>query len=147
MIDPCPAGDIREKGKWWCLYKQRGMSMSYSYDLINWVYQGHAECGENVCVLPWEGGYRIYNSPENGVGCLLTKDFTAWEREAPLTLGQEQWPWASSRLTAGFVLDGREEPGVGKYLMFFHGDEPHAFPFCASLGLAWSDDLTTWHYR
>ena len=67
-----------------------------------------------------------------------------------LTLGQAEWPWAQGRLTAGFVLDLRGEPAVGKALMFFHGSEysetdPRGgFDNFASIGLAWSDGLKTW---
>ena len=38
-----------------------------------------------------------------------------------LTLGQEGWPWAEERLTAGFILDLRDDPAVGRCLLFFHG--------------------------
>lgn len=163
MIDPYVVEDIHQPGRYLVFYKQHPrdvaprrtetgypveyMCYSSTNDLKHFRYEGYVECGENVCVIPWEDGYRIYNSPQNGVACLKTKDFITYEREATLTLGQEHWPWASSRLTAGFVLDARDVPGVGKYLMFFHGDEPGAFPFCASIGLAWSDDLITWQYR
>jgi hypothetical protein len=49
------------------------------------------------------------------------------------------------------VLDLRDRPEVGKYVMFFHGstrtgvaeNEPHGE---SSLGLAWSDDLTHWSW-
>ncbi len=162
MIDPYILEDIHEKGLYLVFYKQpprdfiprktetgypvECMSYSSTRDLKHFQYEGYTECGENVCVISWEGGYRIYHSPQNGVGCLLTRDFKTYTPEPPLTLGQAQWPWAK-RLTAGFVLDGRDIPGVGKYLMFFHGDEPDAFDFQASIGLAWSDDLITWQYR
>jgi hypothetical protein len=55
-------------------------------------------------------------------------------------------------LTAGFVLDLRKEPTVGKCLMFFHGstyaekDPRGGFDNFASLGLAWSDDLEHWQW-
>ena len=163
MIDPYIVRDVHDPERYLVFYKQHPkgvegrktetgypveyMCYSSTRDLVHYQYESYVECGENVCVLPWKDGYRIYNSPQNGIGCLLTKDFTTYEREAPLTFGQADWPWAASRLTAGFVLDGRNEPGVGKYLMFFNGDQAGAFPFCASLGLAWSDDLTHWHYR
>ena len=32
MIDPYLIEDKDEKGKWWCFYKQNGVSMSYTYD-------------------------------------------------------------------------------------------------------------------
>ncbi|MHC4086660.1 MAG: hypothetical protein ACYSU5_15855 [Planctomycetota bacterium] len=34
MIDPYLIKDKDEPGKWWCFYKQNGVSMSYSYDLL-----------------------------------------------------------------------------------------------------------------
>jgi hypothetical protein len=56
------------------------------------------------------------------------------------------------RLTAGCVLDLRHEPEIAKYLMFFHGGGPgktrtqdNAYANC-SIGIAWSDDLITWHW-
>ena len=163
MIDPYIVRDIHDEGRYLVFYKQhpKGMPhdktdtgypveyMCYSStrDLKHFQYEGYVECGENVCVLPWQEGYRIYNSPQNGVACLLTKDFIHYEREAPLIFGQKEWPWAQERLTAGFVLDGRNEPGVGKYLMFFNADAPEHFPFCASVGIAWSDDLVNWQYK
>ena len=62
-----------------------------------------------------------------------------------ITLGQEKWPWAQGRITAGFVLDMTNHPEFGKYLMFFHGsgpeDEETMFDHHASIGLAWSDDI------
>ena len=68
----------------------------------------------------------------------------------PITLGQKEWPWAQGRLTAGFVLDLRNEAAVGKYLLFFHGtgpeDESVIFNTHACLGLAWSDDLSRWDW-
>ena len=37
--------------------------------------------------------------------------------------GGHRWPWATGRLSAGFVLDLRHDPTVGKALMFFHGSD------------------------
>jgi hypothetical protein len=49
------------------------------------------------------------------------------------------------------VLDLRAEPGIGRYLMFFHGSSPAGCALQevhghASLGLAWSDDLVHWEW-
>ena len=85
--------------------------------------------------------------PENGIACQLIRDFRHFSQEETLLLGQAAWPWAQERLTAGFVLDGRDEPGLNKYLLFFHGDESRRFPWCASIGIAWSDDLLHWEFR
>ena len=66
-----------------------------------------------------------------------------------ITLNQENWEWAKGRLTAGMVLDLRNEPEVGKALLFFHEtgpeDERVVFDQYACIGFAWSDDLENWH--
>ena len=54
-----------------------------------------------------------------------SRDLENWDDVGrPITLGQQDWPWAGGRITAGFVLDLRKDPAVGKYLMFFHGTGP-----------------------
>lgn len=162
MIDPYIVEDIRTPGKYLVFYKQHPknvphrrtdtgypveyMCYSSTWDFKRYQYEGYMESGENVCVLPWGNGYRVYNSPQNGVGCFITEDFVSRREEPLLTLGQSHWLWAAQRLTAGFVLDGTKNPDIGKYLMFFNGDQPDSFPFCASVGLAWSDDLQNWSY-
>jgi len=151
MIDPYLVQDLQEPEKWWCLYKQNGVSMSYSYDLEHWIFHGHTESGENVCVLPYEDSYLIFHSPQNGIGVMQTKDFKQFSEFAPLiTLGQDQWEWARGRITAGFVLDLTKVPEYGKYIMFFHGsgpqDERVDFNTHASVAYAWSDDLKHWYW-
>jgi len=149
MIDPYLITDKDESGKWWCLYKQNGASISFSYDLKSWTYFGRVEAGENVCVLVEDDDYVLFHSPKNGVGVKRTQDFQTWDDCGLLTLGQAEWPWAAGRLTAGHVLDVRDE--FGKYVMFFHGSnaegtqerETHGH---ASLALAWSDDLKHWEW-
>jgi hypothetical protein len=151
MIDPFLLEDKDEPGKWWCFYKQNGVSMSWSRDLRTWTYSGHANAGENVCVLVEGDEYILFHSPRNGIGVKRSRDLKEWRDGGLLTLGQQDWPWAQRRLTAGFVLDMRKEPGVGRYLMFFHGDtgegpktnEAHGQ---GTLGLAWSDDLLHWDW-
>jgi hypothetical protein len=54
-------------------------------------------------------------------------------------------------LTAGFVLDLRKDPSVGKVLMFFHASRfpertGRGFWRNCSIGLAWSDDLVRWQW-
>lgn len=51
MIDAYFIEDKNESGKWWCFYKQNGVSMSYSYNLHDWTFWGHTDSGENACVL------------------------------------------------------------------------------------------------
>ena len=153
MIDAYFVEDKDEPGKWWCFYKQNGASMSWSRDLETWHYAGRVDSGENVCVIVRNQYYYLFHSPGNGVGIKRSPDLKHWENWGDrITLGQEDWPWAETRLTAGFVLDMRDHPEVGKYLMFFHGVGPgaertieNAFADC-SIGIAWSDDLCTWNW-
>lgn len=148
MIDPCLLRDKDDPGKWWCFYKQNGVSMSWSRDLKTWTYAGRTSGGENACVLVDGADYLLFHSPDNGIGIKRSVDLKTWRDEGLLTLGQKDWDWAKGRLTAGFVLDLRNEPAIGKCIMFFHGsgpeDERTMFDNFASLGLAWSDDLKNW---
>jgi hypothetical protein len=153
MIDPYLIQDKDEPGKWWCFYKQNGVSFSWSYDLENWTYGGQTPCGENVCVHIDRGEYLLFHSPANGIGMKRSPDLKQWRDIGEvITLGQENWRWAETRLTAGCVLDLRREPTIGKYLMFFHGGGPGKIRTQdneyanMSIGIAWSDDLTTWHW-
>jgi predicted GH43/DUF377 family glycosyl hydrolase len=151
MIDPYLIESKDEPGKWWCFYKQNGVSLSYSYDLCNWTYYGNESAGENVCILRVQDQYVMFHSPENGIGIMRSDDLKNWTHDEPvLTLGQQQWEWAQGRITAGFVLDCREVEGIGKFLMFFHGsgpeDEQEIFDTHACIGIAWSDDLIEWNW-
>ena len=152
MIDPYLLADKDVPGKWWCLYKQNGISISSSSDLVTWTPQGRVDAGENPCVVVDRNEYVLFHSPANGIGIKRSNDLKAWRDEGVLTLGQKQWPWAQGRLTAGFVLDLRRDPSVGKALMFFHGstypetDRRGGFDNYASIGVAWSNDLKNWDW-
>lgn len=150
MIDPCLVDDRGRSGKWWCFYKQNGVSISSSPDLADWTYFGNAEAGENACVIPDGDEYVLFHSPENGIGMKRSRDLKHWRDEGVFYLGQENWPWAQGRLTAGFALDLRRDPAVGKVLLFFHGsgpeDERTLFDTHASIGLAWSETLGDWRW-
>ena len=87
----------------------------------------------------------------NGIGVRRAKDVAHWRPCGVWTLGQADWPWAQGRLSAPHVLDLRDRPEVGKYVMFFHGSTRAGVaenePFGeSSLGLAWSDDLAHWSW-
>ena len=151
MIDPYLVEDKDEPGKWWCFYKQHGVSLSHSRDLKTWTYAGRWRAGENVCVLVDGGEYVMFHSPGNGIGVKRSKDLKHWRDVGLITLGQKQWPWAAARLTAGFVLDLRKQPAVGKAILFFHGSSKagmamHRAHGHGILALAWSDDLAHWHW-
>ena len=95
----------------------------------------------------------MFHSPHNGIGMKRSSDFKQWRDVGKLiTLGQKDWSWAETRLTAGCVLDLRGEPTIGKYLMFFHGGGPgkkktqeNTYANC-SIDIAWSGDLKTWRW-
>jgi len=123
MIDPFLVHD--DQGVWWCFYKQQGASISRSRDFKTWEYIGRTDAGENVCVIKDGTRYLMMHSPQNGLGFKVSNDLRHW-RALPglITLDQKQWSWAKGRLTAGFLLDGRTIPGVGTWLLFFHGSGP-----------------------
>lgn len=151
MIDPYLIEDRDEPGKWWCFFKQNGASRAWSRDLLTWTYTGHFPAGENVCVIRDGAGYVLFHSPSNGIGVKRSQDLINWRDDGLLTLGQAEWTWAKDgRLTAGFVLDLRRDPAVGKALMFFHAsalpEKAGGFWANCSLALAWSDDLKTWSW-
>lgn len=151
MIDPYLIESREELGKWWCFYKQNGVSLSWSYDLSHWTYYGHENAGENVCIVPLDDRYLMLHSPENGIGLMTSPDLMRWTPMGTLlTLGQRQWDWARGRITAGFLLDCRQVEGIGRYMLFFHGTGPEGedviFDTHACIGIAWSDDLEHWSW-
>lgn len=152
MIDPYLLMDKDQPGRWWCFYKQNGISISNSPDLKTWTPAGRTDAGENPCVIVDRNEYVLFHSPPNGIGVKRSGDLQLWRDEPAVFLDQPNWPWARGRLTAAFVLDLRREPKVGKALMFFHGsrypetDARGGFDNHASLGIAWSDDLHTWRW-
>jgi acetyl esterase/lipase len=155
MIDPFLLRDKDTPGQWWCFYKQDGhMHASLSTDLKTWTPgpAGIAE-GENACVLVQDNEYVFFYAPANGVGVKRGSGLGRMREDTqPLVFGQKNWPWAETRLTAGYVEDLRHVPGVGKYVMVFHGMGPGKTKTDAntnancSIGIAWSEDLQTWHW-
>lgn len=156
MIDPFILEDQHENGKWWIFYKQKGASRSYSYDLKHWTYDGHMAAGENICIVPQNGAYIMFHSPNNGIGIKRSKDLATWVDDVRLiTLGQHQWDWAKGRITAGFLVDMNQTPTAKtdyRYLLFFHGSGPATelagdFDKNASIGVTWSNDLVNWRWK
>lgn len=147
MIDPYL---LSADGRYYCFFKQDGVSCSVSDDLRRWEYAGHVEGGENVCIVRDGDGWLMVHSPANGIGFKRSRDLRSWEDVGGTLLGAPGWTWAQGRITAGFVLDLRDCPEVGKALLFFHGtgpeDERVVFDTRACVGLAWSDDLRDWSW-
>jgi len=152
MIDPYLVEDKDEKGKWWCFYKQNGVSLSWSKDLKEWNYFGNTAAGENVTVLVQNDEYIMLHSPHNGIGIKKSQDLVSWEDWGPLImLNQENWNWAKGRITAATIVDLRNVKTIGKYIMFFHGSGPKTekdgdFDRNSSIGIAWSNDLLNWNW-
>jgi hypothetical protein len=154
MIDPFILEDKDEPGKWWCFFKRDGASYSYSYDLKNWTYAGRTEAGENIYAWVENDEYYIMHSPERGMGIKRSRDMKNWEEVVnpeDLVLDQDNWEWGSQRVTAGHIVDLRDDPRVGKYLLFFHGQGPspkttEIIHSGTDMGIAWSDDLITWDW-
>lgn len=152
MIDPFLFEDKDEVGKFWCFFKQNGVSMSYSYDLVNWIFQGNTKAGENVCVLVENDEYVLFHSPQNGIGIMRSSDLKKWEHWGKtITLGQNKWKWAQGRITAGVVVNLTTVEEIENYVMFFHGSGPLSenegdFDKNASIGIAWSKDFLNWNW-
>lgn len=152
MIDPFIIEDKEEKGKWWCFYKQNGVSISYTFDFQEWTFYGYTESGENVCIMEREDDYIMFHSPSNGIGMKRSLDLMNWEDFGEIiTLGQKEWNWAKGRVTAGTVIDLRSVNRLGKYIMFFHGSGPRTenegdFDKNSSIGLAWTENLSNWDW-
>lgn len=151
MIDPYLLRDKDDPTLWWCFYKQNGVSISRSRDLRRWEYVGRTECGENVSAVVRDGECLLMHSPgADGMGLLASPDLHHFRELAPerIVLGYPAWPWARRRLTAGTILDARAEPGLGVYLLFYHGSAElagcHEHVSASTLGLAWSHDLCQW---
>ena len=150
MIDPYLIYD-EKLGLWNCFYKQSGVSRSVSRDLVHFEYRGRIEGGENVSILPYGDGYYMFHSPRNGIGVKFSRDLENWEDTGTLlTFGQSEWSWAMGRITAGVAVKAKYGE-CDVYIMFFHGtgpeDERVIFDTHAGLGVAWSFDLSEWHYR
>jgi len=150
MIDPFLMEDKDEPGKWWCFYKQNGVSLSWSRDMEHWTYFASYGAGENICVVVNNDEYVMFHCPDMGIDVWRSPDLVSWAPQESILLGAQDWDWAKGRLTAGFVLDLRDQPEIGKFLMFFHGtgpeDERTMFDNYASIGIAWSDDLREWNW-
>ena len=155
MIDPFLLRDKDEPGRWWCLFKQAGkLRSAASPDLKTWVPTDVVLAyGENPCVLVDHREYVLFYAPRNGVGVKRSADLRNWREEGPpITLGQKDWPWAETRLTAGYVEDMRDVPGVGKFVLVCHSMGPGKIRTDAntnagcSIVIAWSEDLKTWRW-
>jgi hypothetical protein len=155
MIDPFLMADKDTPGKWWCFFKQNGkIFASTSMNLKEWTFhETPIVPGENPEVIADHGDYLMFFSPGNGTGVLRSNDGVSWsEDQPPIILGQKDWPWAETRITAGYVADMRNVPGVGKYVIVCHSMGPgktrtnrNILANC-NIVIGWSDDLKHWKW-
>ena len=149
MIDPFLLKDKDDDGKYLLFFKQNGVSMSYSRDLVNWTFCGSAEGGENACVLVKDNKYILLHSPENGIGIKESEDLSCWSDKGTLYLNQNEWDWANGRLTAAFAMEARGGTKY-RYVLFFHGSRlecPPEIHGAASLAIAFTDDFKKFYYE
>jgi hypothetical protein len=155
MIDPFLLADKDIPGRWWCFFKQKGhVFASTSTDLKTWKFHPDpiAE-GENPEVIVDRGDYVMFYSPGNGTGVLRSHDGVQWHQDQPaIVLGQKDWPWAETRITAGYVADMRNVPGVRAYVFVCHSMGPgkarsnqNVLAHC-NIVIGWSTDRVHWNW-
>ena len=146
MIDPYIIKS-KDEEKYYLMFKQNGVSMSHSYDLKNWEFEGFYEGGENACVIIKDDEYYLIHSPDDGIGIKKSKNLRTWEDLGVTKLGKDRWRWASGRLTAGFMMEA-PQGFHHKYILFFHGSKKEIEPEThggASIGIAFTDDLKNYY--
>ena len=146
---------VAHDGRYWCLYKTSGrLGLLVSDDLDSWEEASphrpvlgpedtpDGATVENPCVIACGDEYLLIFAPcrpGRGVGVARSDDLIHWHDVR--YLGFPPLAWAPNGPTAAMVLDARDE--LGYWLMAFHGETDQAHG--AALGLAWSDDLCSWH--
>jgi hypothetical protein len=155
MIDPFLLADKDVPGKWWCFFKQNGrVFAATSFDLKTWTFHPDPIVeGENPDVIVDHGDYLLFYSPGNGTGVLRSHDGIRWHQDqAPIVMGQKNWPWAETRITAGFVADMRTVTGVHAYVLVCHSMGPgkarsnqNVLANC-NIVIGWSTDLLHWEW-
>lgn len=147
MIDPYIFRDKDDFKKFYLFFKQNGVSMSHSSDLLHWEFDGFSEGGENACVIVKDDEYYLIHSPDDGIGIKKSRNLREWEDLGITKLGKDHWEWASGRLTAGFLMEAPEGFSY-KYILFFHGSKKEIEPEThggASIGIAFTDDLKNYY--
>jgi sucrose-6-phosphate hydrolase SacC (GH32 family) len=145
MIDPFV---FRYQDEYRLFFKQNGVSVSRSSDLKHWEFMGHTDGGENACVIKDGDRYLLLHSPQNGIGIKTSYDLTKWKDIGTYTLEQQNWEFASGRLTAAFAMPTVLECGY-RYIVFFHGSRADSFPEThgsASLAFAYTNDFETYFF-
>ncbi len=144
MIDPYI---LEKNNKYYLFFKQNGVSLAVSDNLVDWEYLGHSDGGENACVIEHDGKYLLIHSPAHGIGFKESEDFENWVDFGTTTMGFElERP--RCRLTAGFAANSGEDCRY-KYLIFYHisenrNPETHGN---AGLYLSFTDDFEKFYHE
>ena len=149
MIDPYVIEDKNDAGRFLLLFKQNGVSISESRDLVNWKYLVSIDGGENACVLNLSDGYLMLHSPENGIGVMTSENLTDWKELGVILPPETKEPWASGRLTAAFAMKNPSTSVKHKYIVFFHGSRADSYPEthgAASLAMYYTDDFREFEF-
>ena len=145
MIDPYI---FQKDGEFLLFFKQNGVSVSRSADLLEWHFVGAVDGGENACVIEENGRYILIHSPENGIGIKESYDLKTWQDVGVYTLEQDKWEFASGRLTAAFAMRTLGDSPY-QYIVFFHGSRADSVPEthgAASLAFAYTNDFKSYHF-
>ena len=128
MIDPFVWEDQNKTGRYLLFFKQKGVSVSESYDLRHWNYLGHTDGGENACVLVENEGYLLLHSPHNGIGLKKSTDLLRWIDCGVVLPKEAEEKWANGRLTAAFAMKNENPQIPYRYIVFFHGSKKDSVP-------------------
>ena len=145
MIDPFV---LQNGSEYLLFFKQNGVSLARSENLVDWEFVGYTDGGENACVIKEKDRYVLLHSPENGIGVKVSSDLQGWSDLGVYTLEQDKWAFASGRLTAAFAMP-METPCEHKYVVLFHGSRAESIPEThgtASLALAYTDDFENYYF-
>lgn len=143
MIDPFV---FKEKNEYLLFFKQNGVSISRSQDLLHWTFMGRIDGGENACIIKDRDRYLLIHSPANGIGIKESYNLKTWTDIGVYTLDQEHWDFAKGRLTAAFAIPVKGDCNY-KYIVFFHGSRADSYPEthgAASLAYAYTNDFKTY---
>lgn len=145
MIDPYI---LKKDDFFYLFFKQNGISLSRSADLLNWDFLGSTDGGENACVIEYGTEYLLIHSPQNGIAISRSKDLHSWKYYSETTLLQSKWDWAKGRLTAAFAAELPSHSKY-KYVLFFHGSR-NIYPEThgnATLAMAFTNDFKHFAYE
>ena len=149
MIDPYVIEDKGDVGRFLLLFKQNGVSISESRDLVNWKYLGRIDGGENACVVSVGDKYVMLHSPENGIGVKESHDLASWCEVGVFLPKESLEEWASGRLTAAFAMENPDTSAEYKYIVFFHGSVSDSYPEThgkASLAMYFTNDFKEYKF-